>query len=58
MADAYDAMTSNRSYRSSLPQNVVRSEIKKHMGSQFAPEVAEKMLQIIDADKDYQLKEK
>ncbi len=58
VADAYDAMTSNRSYRSALPQDVVRAEIQKHIGSQFAPEVAEKMLEIIDADKDYQLREK
>ena len=29
VADAYDAMASNRSYRSALPQGVVRSEIEK-----------------------------
>ena len=57
VADAYDAMTSNRSYRNALPQDVVRAEIKKQIGIQFAPEVAEKMLEIIDADKDYKLRE-
>ena len=57
VADSYDAMTSNRSYRSSLPQDVVRAEIKKQIGTQFAPEVAEKMLEIIDADKEYKLRE-
>ena len=58
IADAYDAMTSNRSYRSSLPQDQVRAEIEKHKGSQFDPIVADKMLEIIDADVDYQLREK
>ena len=57
VADAYDAMTSNRSYRNSLPQDVVRAEIKKQIGTQFAPEVAEKMLEIIDNDKEFKLRE-
>lgn len=58
VADAYDAMTSNRSYRDSLPQDIVRSEIIKKSGTQFAPEVAEKMIEIIDNDKDFKLREK
>ena len=57
VADAYDAMTSNRSYREALPQNVVRQEIVKGTGTQFAPEIAEKMIEIIDADTEYKLKE-
>jgi len=57
VADSYDAMTSNRSYRSSLPQDIVRQEIKKGIGTQFAPEIAEKMLEIIDADTEYKLRE-
>jgi len=57
VADAYDAMTSNRSYRNYLPQDVVRSELEKGSGTQFAPEIAEKMIQIIDADKEYKLHE-
>ncbi len=58
IADAYDAMTSNRSYRDSLPQDKVRAEIENQKGSQFDPKVADKMLEIIDADVDYQLREK
>lgn len=58
VADAYDAMTSNRSYRSSLPQAQVRAEIENQKGSQFDPAVADKMLEIIDADVDYLLREK
>ena len=43
-------MTSNRSYRDSLPQDVVRSEIEKHIGSQFDETIAKKMLEIIDVE--------
>ena len=57
VADAYDAMTSNRSYRGSLPQSVVRSEFVKCSGTQFAPEIAEKMIEIIDSDTEYSLRE-
>ncbi|MGN0692549.1 MAG: HD domain-containing phosphohydrolase, partial [Oscillospiraceae bacterium] len=57
VADAYDAMTSNRSYRKALPQEVVRSEIEKGRGTQFDPDIADIMLQLIDEDKDYTMKQ-
>ncbi|MCR5521535.1 MAG: HD-GYP domain-containing protein [Lachnospiraceae bacterium] len=57
VADSYDAMTSNRSYRKYMPQEKVRSEIEKNVGKQFDPEVAETMLGIIDGDVDYVLHE-
>ncbi|MBE5942689.1 MAG: response regulator [Lachnospiraceae bacterium] len=57
VADTYDAMASNRSYRKALPQDVVRSEIMKGKGFQFDPEIADIMLQMIDEDKSYSLKE-
>lgn len=57
IADAYDAMTSNRSYRNALPQDVVRNEIVKGRGTQFDPDIADIMLQMIDEDKDYNLKQ-
>lgn len=53
VADAYDAMTSNRSYRNALPQDVVRSEIEKGRGQQFDVRIADIMLQMIDEDKEY-----
>lgn len=37
--DAYDAMTSKRSYRDSLPEEVVIKELKINAGSQFDPEL-------------------
>ena len=57
VADSYDAMTSNRSYRKWLPQSVVRSEIEKGKGTQFDPDVADIMLQIIDEDKEYTMRQ-
>lgn len=57
VADSYDAMASNRSYRNALPQEVVRAEIEKGRGTQFDPKIADIMLQMIDEDKDYQMKE-
>ena len=57
VADTYDAMTSNRSYRQYLPQDVVRSEIENNIGTQFDPEAARCMLTVIDDDKDYVLHE-
>lgn len=57
VADSYDAMTSNRSYREYLPQEKVRSEIEKNSGSQFDPAVAKCMIEIIDQDKEYTMHE-
>ncbi len=58
VADAYDAMSSKRSYRDVLPQEVVRSEIEKGKGTQFDPALADVMLAMIDEDTDYQMREK
>lgn len=55
VADAYDAMTSNRSYRKLMPQEKVRGEIEKGRGTQFDPDIADIMLEMIDDDKDYEL---
>lgn len=55
VADAYDAMTSNRSYRELLPQEVVRQEIIKGMGTQFDANIASKMIEMIDADINYEM---
>ena len=57
VADTYDAMTSNRSYRSAMPQDRVRAEIERCSGSQFDPAFAAIMLAMIDEDTDYRLRE-
>jgi HD-GYP domain-containing protein (c-di-GMP phosphodiesterase class II) len=58
VADAYDAMTSRRSYRDVMSQDRVRSEIERGMGTQFDPRFAKLMLQMIDEDRDYSMREK
>ena len=58
VADAYDAMSSRRSYRDVLPQEKIREEMLRGKGSQFDPRFAEMMLSMIDEDTDYQMREK
>lgn len=57
VADTYDAMASNRSYRKALPQNMIRSEMESGKGKQFDPKIADIMIQMIDEDESYTLKE-
>lgn len=57
VADAYDAMTSKRSYRDILPQSYIKEELEKGKGKQFDPEVAEAMIQLINEDTDYLMNE-
>ena len=58
ISDAYDAMSSRRSYRDVLPQLQVRAEIEKGKGTQFDPFIADIMLSMIDEDREYQMREK
>ena len=57
VADSYDAMTSNRSYRSGLPQDVVREELVKGRGTQFDPEIADIMLELMEEDTEYRMRQ-
>ena len=57
VADAYDAMTSNRSYRTAIPQHIVREEFVKGIGTQFDPDFAKMMIHMIDLDTEYKMKE-
>ncbi len=56
VADAYDAMSSDRSYRSHLPQDMIKYELDKGKGGQFDPKFADIMLSIIDEDTGYNLR--
>ena len=58
VADAYDAMTSKRSYRDPIPQASVREEIVKGAGTQFDPVFAKIMQHLIDLDSEYDMQEK
>jgi len=57
VADAYDAMSSKRSYRDALPQQTIREEIIKDTGTQFDPAIAGIMLAMMDEDTKYDMKE-
>ncbi|WP_051650284.1 HD domain-containing phosphohydrolase [Selenomonas sp. AB3002] len=52
VVDAYDAMTSNRSYRKGLTTEKVYNEIARNSGSQFDPEFAGIMLEYLRKEKD------
>ena len=58
VADAYDAMSSRRSYRDVLPQDYIRAELVKGRGTQFDPLYTDIMLEMIDADTAYEMREK
>ncbi|MGN0637514.1 MAG: HD domain-containing phosphohydrolase [Huintestinicola sp.] len=53
-ADAYDSMTSEMVYRSSMGQQQVREEFIKGSGTQFDPEIAKIILSIIYDDKNFE----
>lgn len=57
VADAYDAMTSNRSYRKGMDQSKVREQIENGKGTQFDPRFADIMIEMIDEDRDYTMRE-
>lgn len=48
VADAYDAMSSSRVYRPKLAPEKIRQELEDGRGTQFDPEIAGIMLQMID----------
>lgn len=50
IADSFDAMTSRRSYRDSLPMDTVISEFERCRGTQFDPELTNLFLDILKND--------
>ena len=54
VADAYDAMTSTRSYRKELSGEKTKEEFRKGMGTQFDPKYAQIMLDIMEEGADRQ----
>ena len=47
VSDAYEAMTSDRPYRKSLPQEVAFSILEKEKGKQFDPMIVDAFLEIM-----------
>lgn len=52
LADAFDAMTSKRTYRDSLPLDVVKQEFEKNKGTQFDPDLTDVFLDILNNEYD------
>ncbi len=50
VADAWDAMRSDRPYREALPEKEALEELRENAGSQFDPEIVEILLEMIDKD--------
>jgi HD-GYP domain-containing protein (c-di-GMP phosphodiesterase class II) len=48
VADAFDAMTSTRSYRRALDQDVAFEELRKNAGTQFDPHCVEALIRAIE----------
>lgn len=48
VADSFDAMTSKRAYRNSLPIDIVKLEFNKHSGTQFDPRIVKVFLDILE----------
>jgi len=47
LADTFDAMTSQRPYRSSLTMAEAQKEIARHLGTQFDPTIGQTFLDMI-----------
>lgn len=54
VADTYDAMTSDRSYRRALPHEVSLAEIERCAGTQFDPDVAATFIEQIETYREAQ----
>ena len=48
LADAYDAMNSDRIYRDAYEKDVIRQEIEENLGRQFDPQMGNVFLKLLD----------
>jgi diguanylate cyclase (GGDEF)-like protein len=46
--DAYDAMTSDRPYRTAMSQEAAREELGRFAGSQFDPKIVQALMEVLD----------
>ena len=46
-ADSFDAMTSDRAYRSALPRREACRRLRNGAGAQFAPRVVDALLRVV-----------
>ena len=52
IADSFDAMSSKRSYRDSLPLDIIKEEFRKNRGIQFDPKLTDLFLDILENNYD------
>jgi len=52
VADAYDAMGSDRPYRKKLNMNKILKELKDQSGKQFDPEVVKALISVLDRERE------
>ncbi len=50
VADAYEAMTSDRAYRPSIGHDAARAELQRHAGTQFDPRVVKAFLDVLQQE--------
>jgi diguanylate cyclase (GGDEF)-like protein len=50
VADEYEAMTSDRSYRPSIGHSAARAELRRCAGTQFEPRVVDALLTVLDRE--------
>lgn len=48
VADSYNAMSSNRVYRSKLSKEEIEEELRRNSGTQFDPEIVEVFLKFLN----------
>lgn len=58
VANAFDAMSSDRPHRKALTDEEIKRELRKGAGTQFDPKVVEAMLEVLDEGKETKLMEK
>ncbi len=51
VADAYDAMTTDRPYRNALPWEAVRSELLEGRGHQWHPRIVDELVAMVEEDR-------
>ena len=50
LVDAYDAMSTGRSYRAALAPEVIRAELEQNAGKQFDPDLTALLLSLLQED--------